>query len=223
MAKAAKQTAKKHPAGKRSRSMMAGGDPVDVMLALVTEHGWRSVTLAQIAEAGGLSLGALYQKYTSKADMLAEFAHRIDAAMLAAVGEVPQDNGGEDVAVAKDRLFEAIMARLDALTPHKAAIRVLMRELPTDPPALACFLYGGLRRGLDWTLASAGLDRPGFAGLLRRKVLGAIYLDTLRVWLRDELPDLATTMAHLDKRLGQGMRFLAARGPISHLREKTVR
>src|SRR5690606_26640141 len=119
-------------------------------------------------------------------------------------------------------LFEAIMARLDALAPHKAAVRVLMRELPADPAALMCFLYGGLRRGIDWTLAAAELDSPGLAGILRRKVLGAIYLDTLRVWLRDESADMETTMAHLDKRLRQAMNCLNAGGFLSRLRRNVV-
>lgn len=221
MAKAAKQSTRKRAAGKAGSATGAGHDPVDVMLNLVAEYGWRQVTLSQIAEASGLTLGALYQKYASKTDMLAEYAHRMDAAMLAALGDIaPSEASNPDHA--KDRLFEAVMARLDALATHKAAIRVLMRELPADPPALACFLYGGLRRGLDWTLASAGLDRPGLGGLLRRKALGAVYLDTLRVWLKDESADLSATMAHLDKRLGQAMRFLMARGALSHMREKVA-
>lgn len=218
MAKAAKQSTRKRAAGKAAGAADAVRDPVDAMLDLVAEHGWRQVTLTRIAEASGVSLGALYQKYASKTDMLTAYAHRIDAAMLAGLGDAaPQESYG--AALAKDRLFEAVMARLDALTPHKAAIRVLMRELPADPPALACFLYGGLRQGLDWTLASAGLDQPGLTGILRRKALGAVYLDTLRVWLKDESADLSATMAHLDKRLGQAMRFLIGRSPISHMRD----
>src|SRR3546814_1156756 len=99
--------------------------------------------------------------------------------MLAALGDAPAEAAATPDA-AKDRLFEAVMARLDALAPHKAAVRVLARELPGDPAALLCFLYGGLRRGLDWTLAAAALDVAGPRGLLRRKLLGLVYLDTLR-------------------------------------------
>src|SRR3546814_17077355 len=80
--------------------------------------------------------------------------------MLAALGDAPAEAAATPDA-AKDRLFEAVMARLDALAPHKAAVRVLARELPGDPAALLCFLYGGLRRGLDWTLAAAALDVAG--------------------------------------------------------------
>ena len=218
MAQAAK-TAK--PAGKRKRA--AGGraaaqDPVDALLILVADHGWRGVSLARVAEASGLSLADLYGRHGSKTDLLVAYARRIDAAMLAALGDMSATPGEADAV--KDRLFEAIMARFDALTPHKPAIRVLARELPGDPAALAALLHGGLRRGLDWTLAAADLDAGGLGGLVRRKLLGGIYLDTLRVWLKDDSSDLAATMAHLDKRLGQGLRWLTGHGPLSQVRDK---
>ena len=202
------------PGGER-----AAADPVAVMLDLVAEQGWRAVTLGRIAQASGLPLSALYGQYASKTDLLAAYARRIDLAMLAALGE--PGPAPADAAAVKDRLFEAVMARFDALNPHKAAIRVLMRELPADPVALACFLNRGLRQGLDWMLAAADLDAGGIAGAVRRNLLGGIYLDTLRVWLKDDGADMAATMAHLDKRLEQGLRLLMGRGPISRLREKT--
>lgn len=218
MAKTAKSGQSKARKAAAAESRIS--DPVDVMLALVASQGWRAVTLGRVAEASGLSLSDLYGRYGSKTDLLAAYARRIDAAMLAALG----DSGAaptEPNAI-KDRLFEAIMARIDALTPHKAAIRVLVRELPGDPAALAVFLCGGLRRGLDWTLAAADLDAGGVAGMVRRKLIGGIYLDTLRVWLKDDSPDLAATMAHLDKRLGQGLRLLTGRGPLAAWRERTA-
>ncbi|HEX6958234.1 MAG TPA: TetR family transcriptional regulator [Ferrovibrio sp.] len=222
MAKAAKRKAKtqKTPGGAASgERMRRSSDPVEAMLLLVAAEGWRAVSLGRIATACGLSLSDLYGRYASKTDLLIAYAKRIDAAMLEALGPMPAE---AEAAAVKDRLFEAIMARLDALAPHKAAVRVLMRELPADPAALMCFLYGGLRRGIDWTLAAAELDSPGLAGILRRKVLGAIYLDTLRVWLRDESADMETTMAHLDKRLRQAMNCLNAGGFLSRLRRNVV-
>lgn len=219
MAKAAKaRQGKAHKAADAEAERIT--DPVDVMLALVASQGWRAVTLGRVAEASGLSLSDLYGRYGSKTDLLAAHTRRIDAAMLAALGEAGA--ALTEPEAIKDRLFEAIMARLDALTPHKAAIRVLARDLPGDPAALAVFLCGGLRRGLDWTLAAADLDAGGIAGAVRRKLIGGIYLDTLRVWLKDESPDLGTTMAHLDKRLGQGLRLLTGRGPIAAWRERTA-
>ncbi|MFC3677869.1 hypothetical protein [Ferrovibrio xuzhouensis] len=194
-------------------------DPVEVMLDLVATEGWRGLTLARIAEASGLRLSDLYLQYGAKNDLLAAYARRIDAAMLAALGDAPAEAAATPDA-AKDRLFEAVMARLDALAPHKAAVRVLARELPGDPAALLCFLYGGLRRGLDWTLAAAALDAAGPRGLLRRKLLGLVYLDTLRVWLKDDSADLGPTMARLDKRLSQAIGPLSRPGFFSHMRDK---
>lgn len=221
MAKAAKAGQGQGKAGKAAAPTAEQvTDPVDVMLALVASQGWRAVTLGRVAEASGLSLSDLYGRYGSKTDLLAAYARRIDAAMLAALGETGAAPADPDAI--KDRLFEAIMARLDALTPQKAAIRVLARELPGDPAALAAFLCGGLRRGLDWTLAAADLDAGGLAGAVRRKLIGGIYLDTLRVWLKDDSPDLAATMAHLDKRLGQGLGWLTGRGPVTAWRERAA-
>ncbi len=217
-----KATKKASPKAKTERAT-AAADPVAVMLDLVAEQGWRAVTLGRIAQASGLPLSALYGQYSSKTDILTAYARRIDLAMLTALGE-PNPSAGlgpADPAAVKDRLFEAVMARFDALSPHKDAIRVMMRELPGDPVALGCFLHRGLRQGLDWMLASAELDAGGLSGVVRRKLLGGIYLDALRVWLKDDGADMAATMAHLDKRLEQGLGLLTGRGPLSRLREKT--
>lgn len=219
MAQDAKQKRTAKPkASRKTAGAGASLDPVDAMLTLVAEQGWHATTLGRIAEASGLSLSELYSRYRSKTDILVAYAHRIDVAMLAVVGG-PAAAPGDEMAV-KDRLFEIVMARFDALAAHKDALRVLMRELPSDPVAMACFLHRGLGSGLDWMLAAAELDTGGLPGMMRRKVLGGIYLDSLRVWLKDDSVDLGATMAHLDKRLEQGLRWLTGRGPISRLREK---
>ena len=41
----------------------------------------------------------------------------------------------------------------------------------------------------------------GIGGMVAVKLTAAAYLATARVWLRDESPDLAPTMAALDRRL----------------------
>src|SRR3546814_1344296 len=84
-----------------------GADPVEVMLNLVATEGWRGLTLARIAEASGLKLADLYLQYGAKNDLLAAYARRIDAAMLAASGDAPAEAAATPDA-AKDRLFEAV-------------------------------------------------------------------------------------------------------------------
>jgi hypothetical protein len=47
-------------------------------------------------------------------------------------------------------------------------------------------------------LETARISSSGMKGLIRTKGLAAIYLATLRVWLKDDSPDMAKTMASLD-------------------------
>jgi hypothetical protein len=92
------------------------------------------------------------------------------------------------------------MRRFDALTPYRAAIEVLGRELPADP--LAALAAGaGLLRSMRWMLEAAGISGEGIGGMVAVKLTAAAYLATARVWVRDESPDLAPTMAALDRRL----------------------
>ncbi len=215
----------KRKASSKSTAIPAAADPVDAALELIAEAGWLRLTLHGVAERSGLSLAELYRRYPSKGALLRGFAARIDDAMLTALGGLPTETMAETMAedAVRDRLFEAVMARLDALAPYKPAMHVLARELPRDPVVALCFAADGLTKALDWTLAAVGLDAGGLRGLLRRKALGAVYLDTVRIWLTDEEPELSRTMAHLDKRLRQALPFLTGNGgAFSLLRKKTA-
>ena len=60
-----------------------------------------------------------------------------------------------------------------------------------------------LQPAMGIVLRQPGLEGRGLSGFLRRKVLSALYLSVLQVWLKDESEDLGPTMAALDKRLRQ--------------------
>jgi AcrR family transcriptional regulator len=169
---------------------------IDTAFGLALERGWRDLSLAEIAEAAGLPLSRLYAVFPSKQAILDGFADQVDAAML---GE-----GGEplDTTPARDRLFDMVMRRLDALQPHKEALAVILQDQLRDPLAACCGL-GRLARSMAVTLEAAGFSTTGCRGVLRLKGLSAIYLSTLRVWLRDDSDDMARTMAHLDKQLSR--------------------
>ena len=186
----------------RARKRGAGGsaagprDPVDAALELAAVQGWRHSSLGDIAAAAGLSLAELYQRYPSKAALLAGFVQRIDAAVLAAGPADP----GESV---KDRLFDVIMRRLDALAPYKLGVRSILRDGWRDAASATPAALLPVWRSLEWMLAAAGLETGGLAGVFRRKGLALIYADVLRVWLNDDSTDMAKTMAALDRRLRQ--------------------
>ncbi len=63
-------------------------------------------------------------------------------------------------------------------------------------------------------LEAARLSPEGLAGEVRVRGLVALYLATLRVWLRDESADMSKTMATLDgylRRIEAGLQGLATR------------
>lgn len=168
---------------------------IETAFALSQEHGWRDLSLAEIAEAVGLPLSEVYPVFSSKQAILNGFSRQIDAAMLA--------EGGADMELpARDRLFDMIMRRFDALQPHKEALGVILQQQLGDPLGTCCGL-GRLRRSMAATLEGAGFSTTGCRGMLRVKGLSAVYLATLRVWLRDDSEDMAKTMAHLDQQLSR--------------------
>jgi AcrR family transcriptional regulator len=167
---------------------------IDAALACIARQGWRRLSLADIAAEAGLPILGVYRLYSSKPAILCAFFRRIDEAVLAA----PLDSEPDERP--RDRVFDLLMRRFDALTPYRAALEVLGRELPTDP--LAALAAGaGLLRSMRWMLEAAGISGEGLGGVLAVKLTAAAYLATLRVWLRDASPDLAPTMAALDRRL----------------------
>ena len=167
---------------------------VDSALALAAERGWRSLTLGDIAEAAGLTLAELHAVVGSKAAILLALADMVDEAMLAA--------GPSDGESPRERLFEVMMRRFEALQPYKDGLAAALRDAPGDPLAALC---GGLRllRSMAWTLEAAGIGSAGLIGMARTKALAAIYVTTFPVWLRDEGADLGRTMAALDRRLAR--------------------
>jgi AcrR family transcriptional regulator len=174
---------------------------LDAMMSLATKLGWRDLTLSDIAAEAGLSLAELNQVAGSKAGLLGQFVRRIDQAVLATGGTV-------DVAdPVKDRLFDVAMQRFDSLQPWREAIRAIARDIAFDPVAAIC-LGTRRRRSMVWMLEKAGVSSAGLKGRVRAAGLDMIMLSALRVWLKDESEDMASTMAHLDRQLGRADRLV---------------
>jgi AcrR family transcriptional regulator len=171
---------------------------IDATMELIAGRGWRNLALADIAAATGLSLAQLYAVFPSKLAVLDAFERRVNEQTLS--GEVGADE------TIRDRLFDLVMRRLDALAPHKPAIRALLRDLPRDPSVALC---AGPRflNAMRWMAESAGVETGGLGGILRVKGLAAVYLATLRAWLSDDSADNAKTMAALDRALKQAEFF----------------
>jgi AcrR family transcriptional regulator len=166
---------------------------IEVALRLAVERGWASLALADIAAAAKLPLAELYAIYHSKTAILVALSREVDRQVLAGL-----EPGGEEST--RDRLFDLIMKRFDALAPYRDGLAAVARAAGRDPVAALCGL-DQLARSMALTLEAAGVSSSGLAGALRIKGLGAIYLATMRDWFRDDSADKARTMAALDARL----------------------
>ncbi len=167
---------------------------IDTALRLAAEGRWSDLSLAEIAEAAEQPIAKVYPHFSSRQAILDAFVRRVDAAVLAESD--PDALEGS----ARDRLFDVLMRRFDALEPHRAAVGNLVFDQIRDPlGALSSACQ--LRRSLALMLEAAGLSSAGLRGALRIEGLGLVYLAALRVWLRDESDDKGRTMAALDKNL----------------------
>lgn len=167
---------------------------IDAALKLAAEGRWRDVSLAEIAEAAGMPLSQVYPLFSSKQAILNGFTTRIDTEVLE--GAEP----GEREGPARDRLFDVLMRRFDALKAYKTAIGNIAQDEMRDPLGSVCGI-DRFRRSMTCMLEAADLSTSGLRGLLRIKAVGLAYLSVMRVWLRDDTPDLSRTMAALDRRL----------------------
>jgi AcrR family transcriptional regulator len=195
---------------KKSRSKPAAGQVadakdrmVDAALALAARQGWRRTGLAEIAAEAGLPLAEAYAACPSKLALLAALHRRIDRAALAASGETTEPQ--------RDRLFDLLMRRFDALAPHRAALRAILRDSWGDPGAL--FAAPALIGSMQWMLEAAGAGSGGWTTRFRAHILAAIYISVFRAFLRDDSEDLAKTMAELDRRLRAAESWLGLNAP----------
>jgi AcrR family transcriptional regulator len=168
-------------------------------LELARDRGWRRLSLADIAAASGLPTDRVYDEVRSKEGILEAFARHIDRQVL-------KEPVGMDGTV-RDRIFDLIMRRFDALDPYRGAIRAILQDTFGDPLAALSGLCA-VHRSMSLTLEAAGVSASGPLGRLKANALSALYLRTLYDWLRtadDESDD--RIMAQLDRALTRAERI----------------
>lgn len=166
---------------------------VAAFFRLAAEHGWSRASAAAAARAASLPLDQARARFPSRAAVLIRFGRIADQAALA---QAPADGS------VRDKLFDLLMHRFDALQSHRAGVLTLLHALPAEPPT-ALLLACATRRSMRWMLEAAGCSARGLRGELRVRGLVAVWLWALRAWERDESSDLSGTMAALDAALGR--------------------
>ncbi|MFI4935604.1 MAG: TetR family transcriptional regulator [Caulobacterales bacterium] len=166
---------------------MTASDPildkaVDAALALAAERPWREVSLRDIAERAETPFGDLYEAAPSKTLLAFRLSQRLDKAALATAA-TPSDDP-------HDRLFDATMARIEAMEAERPALLSMARD--ENPVALAAHFP---------VTARAILEAAGVSATPPRLIaMTAVWARTVQVW-RDDEGALNRTMAEIDKRL----------------------
>jgi AcrR family transcriptional regulator len=192
-------------AAKAKSEKASAPDLLILAFEIIAEAGWRGLSFTELAERSKLSMSEVRKAFSGRAALLDALSERLDQAMLAVDARDLKD------LPPRDRVFELIMSRLEAMAPFRAGLCRLMQDARFDPELVAMTACR-LDRSLAWLQDAAGLDRGRSRsplGLIRRRLqhrlqrrlLGAVYLQILRAWSSDDSPDLAKTMASLDKQL----------------------
>jgi len=194
--KAARSSSARKPAAPANER----GKIIAALLSLLAEKRIEQIGLAEIAREAGVSLTQLRGEFASTLAILAAHIKDTDRAVLA------EDLSDMDEEPARERLFDVLMRRLEAMAPHREAVRSLMRSASRNPP-LALALNALAVRSQQWMLTAAGIGASGPLGMMRAQGLAVLFGTVIRIWADDDDPGLARTMAALDRALARGQRF----------------
>lgn len=191
-------------------------------LDLLAEHPYEDVSLPLIAERANVKLSDMRGAYSSKLKLVAAFLEQVDTTVL---DERDEDMGDQPP---RDRLFDILMSRIDAMAEHKEAVRALQHASGKDP-ALALDLNSLEVRSQKWMLIAAGIDVSGVKATVVAQGLAIAFGRVVGTWLDEDDEGMPRTMARLDKELDKGSDFMkrlkgvesVAKGMRSFLRKAT--
>ena len=146
-----------HDSVLRGLELIAGADAT--LLSIVGRSLAVSGLACLVGGALGLFLGAWLgvTRFPGRGAVLLRFGVLADQAALAAGSNEPSP---------RERLFDMVMSRFDALQQHRAGVLQLLRALRFDP-ATSLLLYSATLRSMKWLLDGAGIPSNGIVGGLR--------------------------------------------------------
>jgi AcrR family transcriptional regulator len=199
------------PKAKRVRKAPASAPPprgttdrdkaVDALMTLLAERRLEDIGLAEVAGQAGLKLSQLRAAFGSVMAIYAAHVKDIDRKVL--------DGGDAEIAEepARERLFDVLMRRLEAMEPYKDAVRSVMRSARRHP-GLAMTLNAMAVRSQRWMLEAAGISANGPRGAMRAQGAALMFARVIDTWVDDDEPGHDRTMAALDRGLASAERWV---------------
>ncbi len=191
MAKATKPKKSSSPRKSESEKIIAAA------FKLTEQHGWDELTLEEIARKAKVPFARLVDLYPSKTDIISGYMKLLDSRVLAAL-----DGDAMDEPV-RERLLDVLITRIEQMAPEKKAIKRIRASISDDPGIMGRLNKTALRSQMKM-LAAAGGSVEGMSGIVRAQGLVYQFSQAVKVWLDDDDPGMARTMAELDRRLRAG-------------------
>ena len=197
-------------AAKPSSAIVSRDRVVDALLALAAEERFEEISLGAIAARADVTLAEFRDLFASKQAVLAAFLQRIDHVVLEGTTDDLADENS------KERLFDVLMRRLDAMAPYKAGVQGIAEAARREPLLAARLNRLGLR-SMRFMLEAAGIEATGGVGALKLQGLVIAWTRVVSIWLDDEDEGLAATMAELDRQLRLGDSLIARAKDVERL------
>lgn len=162
---------------------------VQMAMEIAGDEGWAAVNSADVAQRLRVPQARVNEVMPDKHDILRHLGQLVDEQMQA---------GGIADGDLRDRLFDVIMRRFDALQPYRPGVKAAVAAMASDI-SLPLVLLGRFDETLELTLQTADVEPTA----LRKAGFATLMLLALRTWLQDETLDQSKTMAELDRRIRQ--------------------
>ncbi|MBE7186354.1 MAG: TetR/AcrR family transcriptional regulator [Methylobacterium mesophilicum] len=175
---------------------------IEALMQLAAERDWEDFSVSDVAERAGVTLADFRDAFPSKGAVLAGLSKKIDRTVLEGTTDDLRDE------TPKERLFDVLMRRLDAMQPYKLGLEGVAAWVKRDPLA-ASALNGVALNSMRFMLEAAGIDSEKRAGALKLQGLVLAWTRVLHVWFKDDEPGQARTMAALDRELTRGETWAA--------------
>jgi AcrR family transcriptional regulator len=173
---------------------------IAAFMALLAEKRFEEIGFGEISARAGLSLATCRGEFGSTLTIFAAHMKDLDRKVLAgASGDMAEEPP-------RERLFDVLMRRIEAMAPYREATRSLLKSVARNP-GLALALNGLALRSQTWMLTAADIDAAGPRGMIRAQGLAMLFASVLRTWVDDEDEGLARTLAALDRALARGQRW----------------
>lgn len=162
-------------------------------MELAAQQGWKQTTLTDAAHHCNIPPNTARKAFPCKESLLFYLNRLADQAALKQIYKqqpVPE------------YLFDLFMERFDVFQHYRRGLISALQTLPFNPP-LALLMNLAIQNSMKWVAEAAEINVGGLSGIACVKGLTAIWILNMRVWIKDESPDMAQTMASLDRTLKQ--------------------